>query len=120
MKIFGKDYPTKGGICIRYYILVTDIAQGHIIVLKAFEKKNEKFFNESAVIYSMGTNKDYSVKGVLETYEKANEIKLNYTYCKRRDEDATIVLPVLYVFFFICVSLIIAFIMFYFKKLKFR
>jgi len=36
--IFGNDYPTKDGTCIRDYIHVTDIAQGHIIVLKLFEK----------------------------------------------------------------------------------
>ena len=40
--IFGNDYPTKDGTCIRDYIHVTDIAQGHIIVLKLFEKEGEK------------------------------------------------------------------------------
>lgn len=93
MKIFGKDYPTKDGTCIRDYIHVTDIAQGHIVVLNAFEKENEKLFNENTVIYNMGTNKGYSVKEVLETYEKANEIKLNYTYGDRRNGDSTIALP---------------------------
>ena len=52
MKIFGKDYPTKDGTCIRDYIHVTDIAQGPIIVLNAFEKENEKLFNENIVIYN--------------------------------------------------------------------
>ena len=93
MKIFGKDYPTKDGTCIRDYIHVTDIAQGHIVVLNVFEKENEKLFNENTVIYNMGTNKGYSVKEVLEAYEKANEIKLNYTYGDRRIGDATIALP---------------------------
>ena len=36
MKIFGKNYPTKDGTCIRDYIHLNDIAQGHIIVLNAF------------------------------------------------------------------------------------
>ena len=93
MKIFGKDYPTKDGTCIRDYIHVTDIAQGHIIVLNAFEKGNEKLFKENTVIYNMGTNKGFSVKEVLEMYEKANGIKLNYTYGERRNGDATIALP---------------------------
>ena len=76
MTIFGKDYPTKDGTCIRDYIHVTDIAQGHIIVLNVFEKENEKLFNENYVIYNMGTNKGYSVKEIVETYEKANNSKL--------------------------------------------
>ena len=93
MKIFGKDYPTKDGTCIRDYIHVTDIAQGHIIVLNAFEKENEKLFNENTAIYNMGTNKGYSVKEVIETYEKANGIKLNYSYGEKRDGDAAIEIP---------------------------
>ena len=93
MKIFGKDYPTKDGTCIRDYIHITDIAQGHINVLNAFEKENEKFFNENSVIYNIGTNIGYSVKEVIETYEKVNGIKLNYTYGEKRDGDATIAIP---------------------------
>jgi len=38
MKTFGIEYLTKDGTCIRDYIYVTDIAQGHIIILNAFEK----------------------------------------------------------------------------------
>ena len=93
MKIFGKDYPTKDGTCIRDYIHVTDIAQGHIIVLNVFEKENERLFNRNTVIYNMGTNKGFSVKEVIDMYEKANGIKLNYTYGERRSGDATIALP---------------------------
>ena len=93
LKIFGKDYPTRDGTCIRDYIHVTDIAQGHIIALKLFEKENEKLFTDNCVIYNMGTNIGYSVKEVVEMYEKANGIKLNYTYGERRPGDATIALP---------------------------
>ena len=91
--IFGNDYPTKDGTCIRDYIHVTDIAQGHIIVLNLFKKKYENLFNNNWVIYNMGTNKGYSVKEIVETYEKANGIKLNYKYGSRRKGDATIALP---------------------------
>ena len=91
--IFGKDYPTKDGTCIRDYIHVTDIAQGHIIALNVFESENVKLFNDNCVIYNMGTNKGYSVKEVIEIYEKANNIKLNYKYGDRRKGDATIALP---------------------------
>ena len=91
--IFGNDYPTKDGTCIRDYIHVTDIAQGHILVLNLFEKGNEKFFSENCVIYNMGTNKGYSVKEIVEAYEKSNGVKLNYRYGSRRKGDATIALP---------------------------
>ena len=93
MTIFGNDYPTKDGTCIRDYIHVTDIAQGHIFALNLFEKKNEKLFNDNYVIYNMGSNKGFSVKEVIETYEKINNIKLNYKYGERRKGDATIALP---------------------------
>ena len=93
MKIFGKNYPTKDGTCIRDYIHVTDIAQGHIIVLNVFEKENDKLFNENTVIYNMGTNNGYSIKEVVEMYEKTNVIKLNYSYGEKRDGDAAIAIP---------------------------
>lgn len=91
--IFGNDYPTKDGTCIRDYIHVTDIAQGHITVLKVFNPENEKIFKDNCVIYNMGTNRGYSVKEIVETYEKVNGIKLNYRYGNRRKGDATIALP---------------------------
>ena len=91
--IYGNDYPTKDGTCIRDYIHVTDIAQGHIIVLNLFQKSYEKFFIDNCAIYNMGTNIGYSVKEVVETYEKVNGIKLNYRYGERRKGDAVIALP---------------------------
>ena len=93
MKIFGKDYPTKDGTCIRDYIHVTNIAQRHIIALKVFEKENEKLFNENIAIYNMGINKGYFAKEIMEMYEKDNGIKLNYTYGDRRSGNSTIALP---------------------------
>ena len=91
--IFGNDYPTKDGTCIRDYIHVTDIAQGHIIVLNLFDQENLKFFKDNCVIYNMGSNKGYSVKEIVEAYEKANGIKLNYKFGNRRKGDAAIALP---------------------------
>lgn len=91
--IFGNDYPTKDGTCIRDYIHVTDIAQGHIIVLNLFLKDNKDLFIDNCAIYNMGTNRGYSVKEIVETYENANGIKLNYKYGNRRKGDATFALP---------------------------
>ena len=91
--IFGNDYPTKDGTCIRDYIHVSDIAQGHIIVLNIFKKENEYLLKDNCVIYNMGTNKGYSVKEIVETYEKANNIKLKFKYGNRRKGDAAIAIP---------------------------
>ena len=91
--IFGNDYPTKDGTCIRDYVHVTDIAQGHIAVLNIFKKENEKLFENNCAIYNMGTNKGYSVKEIVEAYEKSNGIKLNYRYGNKRKGDAIIALP---------------------------
>ena len=93
MTIFGNDYPTKDSTCIRDYIHMTDISQGHIFALNLFEKKNEKLFNDNYVIYNIDSNKGFSVKEVNETYEKVNNIKLNYKYRERRKGVATIALP---------------------------
>ena len=38
----------------------------------------KKFFEDNCIIYNMGTNKEYSVKEILDTYERTNEINLNY------------------------------------------
>ena len=91
--IFGNNYPTKDGTCVRDYIHVTDIAQGHIIVLNLFENENNKFMKDNCIIYNMGTNKGYSVKEIIETYEKTNGIKLDYSFGERRKGDAAISLP---------------------------
>lgn len=93
MKIFGNDYPTRDGTCIRDFIHVTDISQGHIIALNVFDKENEKYFQDNVVIYNMGTNNGYSVKEVVETYEKVNGVKLNYSYGERRPGDSAMCLP---------------------------
>jgi len=91
--IFGNDYPTKDGTCVRDYIHVTDIAQGHILALNLFTKEKSFLLNDNCAIYNMGSNKGYSVKEIVETYEKANGIKLNYRYGSRRKGDAVISLP---------------------------
>ena len=93
LKIFGNDYDTRDGTCIRDYVHVVDIAQGHIIALNCFNKENEKFFKDSYVIYNMGTNEGYSVKEVFDTYMEANGITIDFEYGDRRPGDAAKALP---------------------------
>ncbi len=60
LEIYGDDYPTKDGTCIRDYIHVTDLAIAHILALKFLIK------NKKSKIYNLGSEKGFSVKEVLE------------------------------------------------------
>ena len=84
LSIFGNDYPTPDGTCIRDYIHVVDLAKAHVSAIKhLLEKKNLKnheFFN-------IGTGKGSSVLEVINTFEAVSGIKLNYIFKGRRDGD---------------------------------
>jgi UDP-glucose 4-epimerase len=82
--VFGNDYPTPDGTCIRDYIHVVDLAQGH---LKALEKLNT---NPGVVTYNLGTGRGYSVLEVLAAFEKACGKKILSKISKRRPGDAAI------------------------------
>jgi UDP-glucose 4-epimerase len=57
--IFGEDYPTDDGTCVRDYIHVADLAQAHILALGALERGSR--------IYNLGNGRGFSVKQVIET-----------------------------------------------------
>ena len=83
--VFGNDYDTPDGTCIRDYIHVVDLADGH---LKALEKMLNE---EPAVrIYNLGTGTGYSVLDVINAFEEANELKINYVFKDRRAGDVPI------------------------------
>lgn len=81
LKIFGKNYPTKDGTCIRDYIHVMDVANGHVAILK--KKKNQKNLN----IYNFGTGKGSSVLEVIRAFEKKTGISIPFRFTKRRKGD---------------------------------
>ena len=85
LTIFGKDYDTPDGTCIRDYIHVVDLARGHI---KALEKLNDV---NGIDYYNLGTGKGYSVLEVVNAFEKANGIKINYEFGERRSGDLPVV-----------------------------
>ena len=60
IKIYGTDYPTPDGTCIRDYIHITDLVSAHLLALDALEK-NEK------LVYNLGNGKGYSVREVIDT-----------------------------------------------------
>ncbi|MDO4788992.1 MAG: UDP-glucose 4-epimerase GalE [Johnsonella sp.] len=80
--VFGNDYDTEDGTCIRDYIHVVDLANGH---LKALEKMlHEK---PDVRVYNLGTGIGYSVLDVIYAFEKANDLKINYVFKERRAGD---------------------------------
>ena len=84
LKIFGNDYPTPDGSCIRDYIHVVDLAKAHVVSLERLLKsKNKKKFE----LFNLGTGKGASVLEVAEAFEKVSKVKLNYTIAERRPGD---------------------------------
>lgn len=84
LSVFGNDYDTKDGTGVRDYIHVVDLAKGHI---KAIEKiSNDK----GLFIYNLGTGTGYSVLDIINAFEKANDMKINYKIAPRRDGDIAI------------------------------
>lgn len=79
--VFGNDYPTPDGTCIRDYIHVCDLAAGHV---KALDKLKE---NAGLSIYNLGTGNGYSVLEVIENFEKATGKKIPYSIKPRREGD---------------------------------
>ncbi len=84
LSVFGSDYPTPDGTCIRDYIHVADLAEGH---LKALDKVRRE---RGVFIHNLGTGTGYSVLDVIKAFETANDIKINYRLADRRPGDVTI------------------------------
>lgn len=84
LSVFGSDYPTPDGTCIRDYIHVVDLAKAHVVALKRLIDKK----NETAVeVFNVGTGKGSSVLEVIRSFEKVSGQKLPYKLVERRDGD---------------------------------
>jgi len=84
LSVFGGDYPTPDGTCIRDYIHVVDLAKAHVVALKRLiENKNDSNYE----IFNLGTGKGSSVLEVINSFEKVSGKKLNYKIVGRRDGD---------------------------------
>ena len=81
LSVFGDDYDTKDGTCVRDYIHVTDIGKGHIKALEAIKNFTYEVFN-------LGTGKGYSVLEVIQTFEKVTGITIPFKIAERRSGDA--------------------------------
>ena len=84
LKIFGNDYNTPDHTCIRDYIYVVDLAKAHV---KAMERVLDKPETEAVEVFNIGTGKGLSTLEVVEGFEKATGVKVNWTYAPRREGD---------------------------------
>lgn len=82
--VFGDDYDTSDGTCVRDFVHVMDLATGHT---KAIKKIKE---NAGLCIYNLGTGKGYSVLDVIKSFEKANNVEVPYEIKPRRNGDVAI------------------------------
>ena len=80
VSIYGTDYDTPDGTCIRDYIHVTDLALGHIAAI-------ENVKDAGVHIYNLGTGKGYSVLEMVHAFEKINGVKVPYVITERRAGD---------------------------------
>jgi UDP-glucose 4-epimerase len=86
LRVFGNDYPTPDGTCLRDYIDIVDLAKAHVCAVKRMlEAKMESPYE----IFNIGTGKALSVLELISAFEKANGIKLNWEFAPRRDGDVT-------------------------------
>lgn len=86
LSVYGNDYPTVDGTCIRDYIHVVDLAKAHVIAMqRLLNKKN----SEKLEIFNLGTGTGSSVLEVIHAFEKASGQKLPYKIVDRREGDIT-------------------------------
>jgi UDP-glucose 4-epimerase len=80
LTIYGNDYNTPDHTCVRDFIHVVDLANGHISALR---KLNDSGYHT----YNLGSGKGTSVLELISTFEKINNVKLNYKFSDRREGD---------------------------------
>ena len=84
MTVFGQDYDTPDGTCVRDYIHVVDIAKAHVTAVeRLIGKKNKSNFE----VFNLGTGKGHTVLEAIHIFEKATGVKVNFTTGQRREGD---------------------------------
>ena len=86
LSVFGDDYDTPDGSCIRDYIYVVDLAKAHV---KAIERMLEKKSVEPVEVFNLGTGRGVSVLELIKIFEETTGVKLNYKIVGRREGDIT-------------------------------
>ncbi|HEX8016076.1 MAG TPA: UDP-glucose 4-epimerase GalE [Flavobacterium sp.] len=86
LSVYGNDYPTADGTCVRDYIHVVDLAKAHVIAMQRLINKTNA---EKLEVFNLGTGKGSSVLEVINAFEKASGQKLPYKIVDRREGDVT-------------------------------
>lgn len=84
LSVFGNDYPTSDGTCIRDYIHVVDLAKAHVVALKRLLEKNNVNNYET---FNVGTGVGSSVLEVIQSFERVSGQSLKYQFAPRREGD---------------------------------
>jgi UDP-glucose 4-epimerase len=84
MEVFGNDYDTRDGSCVRDYIHVSDIANAHVLALKYLVAGKQA---DNFDIYNLGTGQGVSVLEAISAFERVSGQKLNYKISPRRSGD---------------------------------
>lgn len=83
IKIFGQDYPTADGTCVRDYIHVEDLAQAHLLALHALEERRE-------IVYNIGNGEGFTVLQVIEAVRRVTGKTICVELCERRPGDPAV------------------------------
>lgn len=86
LSVFGDDYDTPDGSCLRDYIDIVDLAKAHVAAIDRMVEGRSK---SSYEIFNVGTGRPVSVFELVNTFEKVNNLKLNYKVAPRRAGDVT-------------------------------
>jgi UDP-glucose 4-epimerase len=84
MMVYGDDYPTRDGSCVRDYIHVSDIAHAHTLAIQYLEQGRS---NIACEVFNLGTGNGVTVLEAIHTFEKVSGVKLNYEIGPRRAGD---------------------------------
>lgn len=82
--VFGNDYPTPDGTCIRDFIDVVDLAKAHVIAMNRMLDNDD---TDAVEIFNLGTGNGVSVLELIEAFERATGVKVNYRIGPRREGD---------------------------------
>ncbi len=84
LQVFGNDYPTRDGTCIRDYIHVVDLAKAHVVAMERILKNEQE---QNYEVFNLGTGKGSTVMEVINSFEKVSGVKLSYKIVNRRAGD---------------------------------
>ncbi|MCE7043407.1 UDP-glucose 4-epimerase GalE [Dyadobacter sp. CY312] len=84
LTVFGNDYDTADGTCVRDFIHVVDLAKAHVKALELLDEQKQADYYD---VFNVGTGEGYTVLELINTFQEVNGVKLNYTIGARREGD---------------------------------